>query len=51
MKKTTQVKRYGPYTDRIIGRSITDRTVLKFMALRSVNDTWFGAQYTGVRIL
>ncbi|CAF5132966.1 unnamed protein product, partial [Rotaria magnacalcarata] len=38
----SQVKRYGPYTDRIIGRSITDRTALKFMALRSVNDTWFG---------
>ena len=37
-----------PYTDRIFGRSNTDRTVLKFIALRSVyceNRPYYDANF------
>ena len=46
MIASTQVKRYGPYTDRIIGRSITDRNIIKIGPYTAVFS-----QYTDPRIL
>ena len=44
--RPAQVKQYGPYTDRIIGRSITDRNIIKIGPYTAVFS-----QYTDPRIL